>query len=146
MRAARAGLLAAVLVLAALAACSAGTLSQWVASSGVESNNAQLRSDIGDLENGIRLRELLPLRTACEAFSADASTADGVLPSPDTALTDELNTAYQDFYVAGADCFGAKSFASADYRRFLSRLAAGRAELGRASELLRRLLGRGGGG
>jgi hypothetical protein len=140
----RAARLAAATVAAAaagllLAACSGGTVAQWAASSSLGANDALLVSDTGHLRAGIRLHELQEVRTACEAFSADASTADGELPTPDHSLTDELNTAYEDDYRAGEDCYAATSFASAAFRRFERLLAAGSAELATAERLAEKL-------
>jgi hypothetical protein len=127
------GALAAALL---LAGCSGGTVAQWASATGAGANDYQLVSDAQHLRAGIRLHELRAVRTACEAFSADASTADGELPTPDHTLTDELNTAYEDDYVAGDDCWNSSSFTSAKFHRFEQLLAAGSAELARAEKLL----------
>ncbi len=125
----------------ALAACSSGTVAQWVGSSGLAANDGQLVIDIGQLETGIRLHELLPVRTACEAFSADAATADGQLPTPDHPLTDQLDSAYQDFYRAGVACYAAHSFTDSHFARFRDELAAGQRQLAAAERLVGRLTG-----
>jgi hypothetical protein len=45
------------------------------------------------------------IKTACALLTTDAQTAIGNLPTPDTQLTDQLNTAYEDAAGAGNDCF-----------------------------------------
>ncbi len=53
------------------------------------------------------------MRTVCALLTNDAQTAIGNLPTPDSRLTDELNTAYEDAAAAGNDCYnGANGSAS----------------------------------
>jgi hypothetical protein len=53
------------------------------------------------------------IKTACALLTNDAETAIGNLPTPDTQLTNELNTAYEDAAAAGDACFqGASGQAS----------------------------------
>jgi hypothetical protein len=113
----------------ALAACSGGTVADWARSTGAGGNDYQLVSDIAHLRSGILLHQLARLRVACEATSNDASTADGELPTPDHALTEELNTAYLDLYDGGVDCYEASSFSSAKFARFERLLDAGASAL-----------------
>lgn len=124
--------LAVAATAALLAGCSSSSLSGWAAAANMSGNDALLTSDVAHLRAGIARHELKAVRTACEAFSADASTADGELPAPDQTLTNELNTAYEDDYRAGLDCYRAPSFSSPPFRRFQSELSAGVAELHRA--------------
>ncbi len=57
------------------------------------------------------------IKTACALLTTDAQTAIGNLPTPDTRLTDELNTAYEDAAGAGNDCYnGANGNASLIHR------------------------------
>ncbi len=140
-RVSRAAAAAAAAGLAALllAGCSGGTVAEWASGSGAGANDYRLVSDAQHLRAGIRLHELQPVRTACEAFSADASTAYGELPTPDHTLTDELDTAYEDDEVAGEDCYAASSMDSAKFRRFEQLLSAGSSALARAEQRLGRL-------
>lgn len=133
-------LVAAVLLAGLLlSGCSKGTVAQWASSMGAGGADYQLVTDAQHLLTGIRLHQFTAVRTACEAFSDDASTADGNLPTPNPTLTDELNTAYQDDYVGGDDCFQATSFDSPKFRTFEHLLAAGSAELAKAEKLLGQL-------
>jgi hypothetical protein len=45
------------------------------------------------------------IKTVCALLTTDAQTAVGNLPSPDTTLTDDLNTAYEEAAAAGNDCY-----------------------------------------
>ena len=45
------------------------------------------------------------VRAACALLTTDALTAIGNLPTPDNALTDDLNNAYQTASAAGDDCY-----------------------------------------
>ena len=45
------------------------------------------------------------VKEACALLTNDAETAIGNLPTPDTKLTDELNTAYTEAAAAGDDCY-----------------------------------------
>jgi len=45
------------------------------------------------------------VRSACAVLTTDAQTAIGNLPTPDSALTDDLNNAYEDAAAAGTDCY-----------------------------------------
>ncbi len=49
------------------------------------------------------------IKTVCALLTTDAQTAIGNLPSPDTTLTDDLNTAYEDAAAAGTDCYNGAS-------------------------------------
>jgi len=66
------------------------------------------------------------IRTVCALLTNDAETAIGNLPTPDTLLTNELNTAFEDAAAAGDDCYsGAGGNAG-----LLRRSASERARLG----------------
>jgi hypothetical protein len=45
------------------------------------------------------------VRTVCALLTTDAQTAIGNLPTPDPALTQDLNRAYEDAAAAGTDCY-----------------------------------------
>ena len=49
------------------------------------------------------------VKTVCALLTTDAQTAIGNLPSPDTTLTDDLNTAFEDAAAAGNDCYNGAS-------------------------------------
>lgn len=115
----------------ALAACSnmSGTTAQqvreWSNGAGYSADNAQLNSDLQSLAAGKRLRDLRGLRTACAGFGVDAATLQGELPTPDTAITDEINNAMTSFYNASLSCYAASSFSSSSFRTYERELASG---------------------
>ena len=57
------------------------------------------------------------IRTVCALLTNDAQTAIGNLPTPDTQLTDDLNTAYEDAAAAGNDCYNGAAGNAALLRR-----------------------------
>jgi hypothetical protein len=126
-----------------LAGCSgySGTISsqvgQWAANAPWDQDNAQIQSDLTDLGNGLRERQLLPLRTACAAFPADISTLYNTLPTPDTTLTNELNRALTDFDEAATDCYDSSSFTSARFAKYERELAAGKDAYRQATQRLK---------
>ncbi|HUZ21001.1 MAG TPA: hypothetical protein VMU75_10580 [Acidimicrobiales bacterium] len=145
----RRGSVAAALVGLALAAsaCSGpgGDLAQrvaaWSSAAGLAANDAQIAADIKGIALGVERRELAPTRTACAAFVIDAGTAEGVLPTPDTQLTNALNEAYTDFAEGAEACSLASSFSSPGFARYRARIAAGQAHLATAERLVKALGG-----
>jgi ABC-type transporter Mla subunit MlaD len=63
----------------------------------VDSRNVDLAFD--------RHQSAAAIREVCALLTNDAQTAVGNLPTPDTRLTDALNTAYEDAAAAGDDCY-----------------------------------------
>jgi hypothetical protein len=57
------------------------------------------------------------IKTACALLTNDAETAIGNLPTPDTQLTDELNSAYEDAAAAGDACYQGASGQSSLLRK-----------------------------
>lgn len=122
-------LVVSALVLAGCSTYSGGTTQQvreWANSAPWDQDNQTIEGDLTDLGNGLRERELRPLRTACAAFPADVSALYNTLPTPDNELTNELNTALTDFDKAATDCYDAKSFTSAPFHAYERELAAGK--------------------
>jgi len=113
---------ALALAAAALAGCSAGAaagqspaqISGWMSTSGEGTLIGQVQVDSANVALAVRKHEPGPaLRTVCALLSTDALTGIGNLPSPDTTLTDELNTAFGTAATAAQDCYkGASGTAS----------------------------------
>lgn len=123
---------------AVLASCSSTeSVATWASTSSLSANDAQLETDLSGIARGLALRELTPLHTVCEAFSADAATAYSELPTPNQALTDVLSEAYDDFERSGGACYSAPSFESAKMHQFEAELARGKQALAEATALLR---------
>ena len=135
---------AAVLVsglcaLAGLAGCTgySGTVShqvgQWASQYSVISNDQTVVSDTSAIARSYRAGRLKDVTSNCAGLVDDAGTAYGNLPTPDNTLTDELNTAYEDFVNAGSLCASAGSIGSAKITSALAAIVRGLAALHRAT-------------
>jgi hypothetical protein len=132
-------LMVSALLLTGCATYSGGTTQQvreWANGAPWDQDNQTIEADLTDLGNGLRARALLPLRTACAAFPADVSALYNSLPTPDTELTDELNTALTNFDKAATDCYDAKSFTAAQFHAYERELAAGKSAYHAAQQRL----------
>jgi hypothetical protein len=103
-----------VLLGVSLAACAgqeqsgppAARVTTWVNGSGGGASIGTLRADVANVDYVLARHEPAgSVRTACALLTNDAETAIGNLPTPDTQLTGELNTAYTDAAAAGDDCY-----------------------------------------
>lgn len=98
----------------ALAGCSgqeqsgppAARVATWVSGAGGGAAIGTLRVDSANVSQALaRHNPPAAIKTVCALLTTDAETAIGNLPTPDTMLTDELNTAYEDAASAGDDCY-----------------------------------------
>ncbi len=104
----------------------AARVTTWVAGSGGGASIGTLRVDIANVDYVLSRHEPAgSIRTACALVTNDAETAIGNLPTPDTRLTGELDTAYTDAAAAGDDCYNGATGNAA----LLARSARERAEL-----------------
>jgi hypothetical protein len=132
----------ALLALGATAGCTgySGTrahqVSQWASQYTVVSNDQTVLSDIGALKRSLRAGRLKDVTSNCAGLVTDAGTAYGNLPTPDDTLTDELNTAYEDFANAGSSCAGAGSLRSKKITAALRKIAVGLVSLDQATRRL----------
>lgn len=137
-----AGALALALLATGVAGCSnysgdlAQRIGQWAVGASYDADNSQILSDLGNLAAGYSERQLLPLRTACEAFGVDVDALYGNLPTPDETLTNELNDALTTFGAASLKCYDSASFSSPSFRSYLAELARGKALYARARQRL----------
>ena len=84
----------------------AGQVSTWMTSANAGTAIGQVEVDSRNVTQVLAKHEpASAVKAACALLTTDALTAIGNLPSPDTALTDALNAAYQDASAAGDDCF-----------------------------------------
>jgi hypothetical protein len=82
----------------------------WVSGAGGGAAIGTLRADVANVDYVLSRHEAAgSVRTACALLTNDAETAIGNLPTPDTELTDDLNTAYTDAAAAGDDCYSGAS-------------------------------------
>jgi hypothetical protein len=134
--------LALALLAAGVAGCSnysgdlANRIGQWATGATYDADNSQILSDLGNLSAGYSERQLLPLRTACEAFGVDVDALYGTLPTPDATLTNELNDALTTFGAASVKCYASASFSSPSFRSYLAELARGKALYAKARQRL----------
>ena len=138
-------LVAATVLTASLAAAGctsytgspANQIREWAQQADVTANDAQLVADLGDFRRSVARGQLGEVTTNCAGLATDAGTADGNLPTPDNALTNQLNDAYEQFFNAGNDCAQATIMGSSRIVRANQRLTRGLAELRTAERKLR---------
>ena len=97
----------------------------WVTGAGGGAAIGTLTVDSGNVDQALAHHEPpAAIKTVCALLTTDAETAIGNLPTPDTRLTDDLNTAYEDAAAAGDDCYnGAGGNASLLRRSAAERVA-----------------------
>lgn len=132
-------------LLAAACGASADTpaaLSGWAAGAGYRSSLRLLRTDVEEIATGISKGALAATRTACDGLGSDAATAIGQLPTPDHALTRELNAYYSGLVNAAQACSEARALDSPAMARYRRRVAAAQEQLQAATRRYRVLSGR----
>ena len=135
---------AAVVILTAslLAGCSpySGTTAQkvreWVSQNSFVANHNLLITDINDVNKGVKSGSAKVVRTICGGMASDVGTAYETLPTPDQALTNDLNDADQTFVNASTSCSGVGSLASSTMQKDLAMFRVGIGDLRRAQALL----------
>jgi hypothetical protein len=95
-----------------------GQLKSWAATATYSADAAQISEDLTALNNGLRERKFLALRTECEGFGVDVETLYGELPTPDLTITNELGSSLSNYYSAAEDCFYSSSFTSANFKKY----------------------------
>jgi len=134
----------AVVLLAALllAGCSSysGTRSekvrQWADQNTFVANHDQLVSDIGSLRKAVATGQAKIVRTVCGGFAYDVGTAYDTLPTPDQALTSDLNDADTVFLAAATTCGAVDSVHSAAMTRANREIEEGMGDLKKAQQVL----------
>lgn len=108
----------------------AARVAAWVSGGGGGASIGTLRVDAANVEQALARHDApAAVKEVCALLTTDAEAANGNLPTPDTVLTDELDTAYEDAASAGNDCYAGAGGNAA----LLARSARERARL--ASEL-----------
>jgi hypothetical protein len=110
---------AAVLVVGSLTLCGctlgqvgppATQVTNWMSTSADGAAIGQVEVDSQNIDLALAHRDApSEIKTVCALLTTDAQTAIGNLPSPDTTLTDDLNTAYEEAAAAGTDCYNGAS-------------------------------------
>ena len=135
-------LVAVLLAVVALAGCTSYTGSkanqvrQWASIALVSSNDNLVVLDIAAIKRSLRAKKFLDVTSNCSGLVYDTGTAYGNLPTPDNALTNELNVAYQDFASGGSTCAAAASLHSSRITSALATIGEGVVALDRATRRL----------
>lgn len=84
----------------------ASRLTSWLSTAGGGAAIETLEVDSRNIDLALTRKDPpAAIKTVCALLTNDAQTAIGNLPTPDTQLTDELNTAYEDAASAGDACY-----------------------------------------
>ena len=114
----------------------ANQVAQWASQYSVVSNDQLVVDDASAIKASVSAGKLKDVTSNCAGLAVDAGTAYGNLPTPEVTLTDELNTAYEDFAAAGGQCAAATSLGSGKLTAALRTIAAGLVSLKAATRLL----------
>ncbi len=88
----------------------AARVSAWVSGAGGGAVIGTLKVDSRNIDLVLSRHDpAAAVKTVCALLTNDAQTAIGNLPTPDTRLTNDLNTAYEDAAAAGDDCYKGSS-------------------------------------
>jgi len=102
-------------------------ITTWVQGAGGGSAIGTVEVDSRNIDQALAHHDApASIRTVCALLTNDAETAIGNLPTPDTLLTNELNTAFEDGAAAGDDCYAG----AGGNARLLGRSASERVRLG----------------
>lgn len=101
-------------------------LRAWEAGSSYATDQGYIATDIREITTGIRKGPLKALHTACDGLAVDAANAYGELPTPDQALTEDLNDEYLDATDAAQSCSTSALLHGRRVERYLALI--GRAE------------------
>ncbi len=153
-------LTASLVVCLGLGACSApdqsGTLAQrvraWSSGAGLSATASHLAADAAQFRLARAKGDQVSLQGACGSLLNDASMAAAGLPTPDTALTADLNSAYDAYYRAAQLCLSrppsgptpsgpARGRTDASLSLAAAHLAKGASDLSRAQARVRVLVG-----
>jgi hypothetical protein len=88
----------------------AAQVTNWMSSSADGAAIGQVEVDSRNIDLALARHDSpATIRTVCALLTTDAQTAIGNLPSPDTTLTDDLNTAFEAAATAGNNCYNGAS-------------------------------------
>jgi hypothetical protein len=109
---------------------------QWERHSSFVSDNDTLVDDVIRVREAVKIGTVKQVRTICGGFASDVGTAYTTLPTPDQALTDDLNAADILFVDASTSCSGVSSVSSPRMASALAKLTSGLKYLVLAQRLL----------
>jgi hypothetical protein len=88
----------------------ASQMNGWMTTSGGGAAIGQVEVDSANIDLALARHDPpSAIKTVCALLTTDAQTAIGNLPTPDTAVTDDLNNAYEEAAAAGNDCYNGSS-------------------------------------
>jgi hypothetical protein len=135
-----------VLSLAALALTLAGCaeysgtpaqkVHEWVSQASFVANDNQVVSDLVLIEKAAAAHDGMAFLTDCAGATSDIGTAEGELPTPDLALTNELNNAYIVAGTATQACSATHDLQSSTAKKSLTEITQGLADLKTAQRRL----------
>jgi hypothetical protein len=83
-------------------------LTSWVHSTQFGQTVGTLNHDNAEVTRALEThQDTLLIHTVCAVLETDAGTAEGTLPTPDSEVTDFLNTAFTTYYQAAVNCYDA---------------------------------------
>jgi hypothetical protein len=95
-----------------------GRLQVWAANANYSADSEQISEDLTALQGDLKGRQLPALKTECGAFVIDVAALYDQLPTPDRAITGELDSSLGDFSSAARDCSDSSSFTSAKFKTY----------------------------
>lgn len=135
--------LAAALAVAAAAGCTSYTgtpanqVREWASTATVGTNDADVVADVRALERSVRAGAVKDVTSNCAGLVYDTGTAYDNLPTPNEALTGELNAAYEKFFASGEACSSVTSVTAPGVATALADAADGLRLLDRPTRQLR---------
>jgi hypothetical protein len=102
-------------------------------------DNDQLVDDLIRLDKAVKIGTPEQVRTICGGLAYDIGTSYDTLPTPDQALTDDLNNADTSFLNAATSCSSDSAVSTATMTADLAKVRAGIGSLLKAQRLLKSL-------
>ncbi len=82
-------------------------MKSWMDGTGLISSSSQILTDIKNIKISIKGDDLSSLHSLCVVLGNDVQDANGNLPSPNTAVTNELSLGYSQIYSQSVSCYKA---------------------------------------
>ncbi|NNN20522.1 MAG: hypothetical protein HKL80_00780 [Acidimicrobiales bacterium] len=82
-------------------------MKSWMEGTSLVSSSQQILTDIKNIKVSIKGDDLSSLHSLCVVLGNDVQDANGNLPSPNTAVTNELTLGYSQIYNLTISCYKA---------------------------------------
>ena len=109
---------------------------QWVEQNSFRENHDIIFTDINDVDAAVKLGSPKTVRTICGGMAVDLGTAYETLPTPDQALTNDLNDADTTLATAATSCSAVRSVSSSTMSKDIALFRAGIGDLRKAQAVL----------